>query len=200
MGTSVLLETKIGGGAADSGSRERRAAPSATPPGGPRGRSPAAKRRRGRRPPRGCPRRDSRCPPSPTARTESGDSASRSKNRRNGLVEPRRHGTGRARGASRRLLEFAGENRPALVSRVASLAALELTDAERDAPRTAHAHRRALRGAPADSRRASRMSPCLPVPSGRTSRDGSPGALVGRRTLGVSHGHFVVPRAVSRDA
>jgi aspartyl-tRNA(Asn)/glutamyl-tRNA(Gln) amidotransferase subunit C len=91
----------------------------------------------------------------------------------------------------------------ALVSRVASLAALELTDAERDAlagqlTRIVE-HFEALRQIPDEL--LADEPPVSPVPlRADVSRDGSPGALVETNAPEFSHGHFVVPRAVSRDA
>ena len=92
---------------------------------------------------------------------------------------------------------------PALVSRVASLAALELTDAERDAlagqlTRIVE-HFEALRQIPDELLAAAPAA--IPAPLREdVSRDGSPGALVETNAPEFSHGHFVVPRAVSRDA
>lgn len=92
---------------------------------------------------------------------------------------------------------------PALVSRVASLAALELTDAERDAlagqlTRIVE-HFEALRAVPEELLAAG--GPAAPVPlRADEPRDGSPGALVETNASEFAHGHFVVPRVVSRDA
>jgi aspartyl/glutamyl-tRNA(Asn/Gln) amidotransferase C subunit len=91
----------------------------------------------------------------------------------------------------------------ALVSRVASLAALELTDAERDAlagqlTRIVE-HFEALRAIPEEL-----LAEEPPAPPGALrrdeARDGSPGALVEQNAPEFAHGHFVVPRAVTRDA
>ena len=92
---------------------------------------------------------------------------------------------------------------PALVSRVASLAALELTDAERDAlagqlTRIVE-HFEALRAIPEELLADEPPAPPAPLRADE-SRDGSPGALVERNAPEFAHGHFVVPRAVSRDA
>ena len=92
---------------------------------------------------------------------------------------------------------------PALVSRVASLAALELTDAERDAlsgqlTRIVE-HFEALRAVP--EALLAGGEPASPTPlRSDAARDGSPGALVGGNAPEFAHGHFVVPRAVTRDA
>jgi aspartyl-tRNA(Asn)/glutamyl-tRNA(Gln) amidotransferase subunit C len=92
---------------------------------------------------------------------------------------------------------------PALVSRVASLAALELTDAERDAlagqlTRIVE-HFEALRAVPEDLLAADADSPAMPLRRDE-ARDGSPGSLVEANAPEFAHGHFVVPRVVTRDA
>ena len=92
---------------------------------------------------------------------------------------------------------------PALVSRVAALAALELTDAERDAlagqlTRIVE-HFEALRAIPDALLPADVPSPPTPVRAD-APRDGSSGALVATNAPEFAHGHFVVPRTVSRDA
>lgn len=91
----------------------------------------------------------------------------------------------------------------ALVSRVASLAALELTDAERDAlsgqlTRIVE-HFEALRAVPEELLAAEPASPASPLRADE-AKGGSPGALVETNAPEFAHGHFVVPRAVSRDA
>ena len=91
----------------------------------------------------------------------------------------------------------------ALVSRVASLAALELTDAERDAlagqlTRIVE-HFETLRAIPEELLAAEPASAPSPLRADE-ARDGSPGALVETNAPEFAHGHFVVPRAVSRDA
>ena len=91
----------------------------------------------------------------------------------------------------------------ALVSRVASLAALELTDAERDSlagqlTRIVE-HFETLRAVPEELLEAEPPSPPSPLRADE-ARNGSPGALVGTNAPEFAHGHFVVPRAVSRDA
>ncbi len=92
---------------------------------------------------------------------------------------------------------------PALVSRVASLAGLELTGAERDAlsgqlTRIVE-HFETLRAIPDDL-----LGTEAPAPPGALradeAQDGSPGALVEANAPEFAHGHFVVPRVVSRDA
>lgn len=92
---------------------------------------------------------------------------------------------------------------PALVSRVASLAAMELTDAERDAlagqlTRIVE-HFEALRAVPEELLAAEAPAPSTALRAD-VSRDGSPGALVESNAPEFAHGHFVVPRVVSRDA
>jgi aspartyl-tRNA(Asn)/glutamyl-tRNA(Gln) amidotransferase subunit C len=92
---------------------------------------------------------------------------------------------------------------PALVSRVASLAALELTDAERDAlagqlTRIVE-HFEALRAVPEELLLAGEAAPPMPLRED-AARDGSPGPLVVANAPEFAHGHFVVPRVVSRDA
>jgi aspartyl/glutamyl-tRNA(Asn/Gln) amidotransferase C subunit len=92
---------------------------------------------------------------------------------------------------------------PALVSRVASLAALDLSDAERDAlagqlTRIVE-HFEDLRAVPEELLAAGEPAPPTPLRDD-TARDGSPGALVESNAPEFVHGHFVVPRVVSRDA
>lgn len=91
----------------------------------------------------------------------------------------------------------------ALVARVASLAALDLTDAERDAlagqlTRIVE-HFEALRSIPEELLAQEPPAPTLPLRSDE-ARDGSPGALVQTNAPDFAHGHFVVPRVVTRDA
>ncbi len=91
----------------------------------------------------------------------------------------------------------------ALVSRVAALAALELTDAERDAlagelTRIVE-HFEALPSVPEELLAGEAPAPPTPVRPDEV-RDGSPGALVASNAPEFAHGHFVVPRVVSRDA
>jgi aspartyl/glutamyl-tRNA(Asn/Gln) amidotransferase C subunit len=92
---------------------------------------------------------------------------------------------------------------PALVSRVASLAALELGDAERDAlagelTRIVE-HFEALRNVPEELLGACEPAPPAPLRSD-VPRDGSPGALVEANAPEFAHDHFVVPRVVTRGA
>ncbi len=92
---------------------------------------------------------------------------------------------------------------PALVSRVAALAALELTNAERDAlagqlTRIVE-HFEALRSVPDALLGSEAPVPATPVRAD-CARDASPGALVAANAPEFAHGHFVVPRVVSRDA
>lgn len=92
---------------------------------------------------------------------------------------------------------------PALVSRVASLAALEATEAEREALASQLTriveHFEALRAVPEDLLAVAGSAPASPLRADE-ARDGSPGALVESNAPEFAHGHFVVPRAVSRDS
>jgi aspartyl/glutamyl-tRNA(Asn/Gln) amidotransferase C subunit len=92
---------------------------------------------------------------------------------------------------------------PALVSRVASLAALETTDAGREALASQLTriveHFEALRAVPDDLLADAAPAPASPLRPDE-ARDGSPGALVESNAPEFAHGHFVVPRAVSRDS
>jgi len=91
----------------------------------------------------------------------------------------------------------------ALVSRVASLAALELTGEERDALASQLTriveHFEALRAIPDELLAGDPPAPPSPLRRDE-ARDGSPGALVEANAPEFAHGHFVVPRVVSRDA
>jgi aspartyl-tRNA(Asn)/glutamyl-tRNA(Gln) amidotransferase subunit C len=91
----------------------------------------------------------------------------------------------------------------ALVSRVASLAALELTAEERDALASQLTriveHFEALRAIPDELLEGDLPAPPSPLRRDE-ARDGSPGALVESNAPEFAHGHFVVPRVVSRDA
>lgn len=89
-----------------------------------------------------------------------------------------------------------------LVSKVAHLAALELTPAEADAlagqlTRIVE-HFEALREIP-DDQLPGMSDPPAATLRADAARDGKPGALVGRNAPDFAHGHFVVPRVVSRD-
>lgn len=89
------------------------------------------------------------------------------------------------------------------MSRVAALAALELTADERDAlagqlTRIVE-HFEALRSVPEELLASVGTAPATPMRADRP-RDGSPGALVAANAPDFAHGHFVVPRVVSRDA
>ncbi len=91
----------------------------------------------------------------------------------------------------------------ALVSRVASLAALELTPDERDGLAAQLTriveHFEALRAIPDELLAGD--PPALPARlRADEARDGSPGPLVESNAPEFAHGHFVVPRVVSRDA
>lgn len=90
-----------------------------------------------------------------------------------------------------------------MVSRVAALAALDLADAERDAlagqlTRIVE-HFEALRAVPEDVLRGEAPAPPMPLRED-AARDGSPGPLVEGNAPEYAHGHFVVPRVVTRDA
>ena len=88
------------------------------------------------------------------------------------------------------------------MSRVAALAALELTDAEREALASQLTriveHFETLRSVPEELLPADVPAPPVPVRPD-SARDGSPGRRVGSNAPGFAHGHFVVPRVVSRD-
>ena len=105
-------------------------------------------------------------------------------------------------GRQGRRYTFAMRIDPALVSKVAVLAALELSDAERDAmagqlTRIVE-HFEALRELPESLLAGD--SAALPTPLRvDVARDGSPGALVEANAPAFAHGHFVVPRVVTRD-
>ncbi len=86
---------------------------------------------------------------------------------------------------------------------MASLAGLELTEAERDAlsgqlTRIVE-HFETLRAIPDDLLGAEAPAPPSPLRPDEP-RDGSPGPLVEANAPEFAHGHFVVPRVVSRDA
>ena len=89
-----------------------------------------------------------------------------------------------------------------LVSRVAKLASLELTGAESEAlsgqlTRIVE-HFEALRAIPDNL--LEEAGDAAPTPlAGDTARDGSPGPRVEANAPEFAHGHFVVPRVVSRD-
>jgi aspartyl-tRNA(Asn)/glutamyl-tRNA(Gln) amidotransferase subunit C len=90
----------------------------------------------------------------------------------------------------------------ALVSKVAQLAALELAAAEAEAlagqlTRIVE-HFEALREIPEAVLSSTDDSPPSPLRPD-APRDGSPGPLVGANAPEFAHGHFVVPRVVSRD-
>jgi aspartyl-tRNA(Asn)/glutamyl-tRNA(Gln) amidotransferase subunit C len=91
---------------------------------------------------------------------------------------------------------------PALVSKVAALAALELSDAERDAmagqlTRIVE-HFEALRELPEEIL-AGEAVPCATPLRPDEARNASPGALIEANAPSFAHGHFVVPRVVTRD-
>jgi aspartyl/glutamyl-tRNA(Asn/Gln) amidotransferase C subunit len=90
----------------------------------------------------------------------------------------------------------------ALVSNVAALAALELSASEREAmagqlTRIVE-HFEALRELPEEV--LAGEAPPRPTPLREDApRDGSPGPLVETNAPAFAHGHFVVPRVVTRD-
>ena len=89
-----------------------------------------------------------------------------------------------------------------LVSKVAHLAALELPPAEAEAlagqlTRIVD-HFEALREIPDTLLEEALEAPPSPLRPD-VPRDGSPGPLVGANAPEFAHGHFVVPRVVSRD-
>lgn len=86
---------------------------------------------------------------------------------------------------------------------MAALAGLELTDSERDAlsgqlTRIVE-HFESLRAIPDDVLGPEAPAPRVPL-RGDEARDGSPGALAEANAPEFAHGHFVVPRVVSRGA
>jgi aspartyl/glutamyl-tRNA(Asn/Gln) amidotransferase C subunit len=89
-----------------------------------------------------------------------------------------------------------------LVSKVSALAALELSTAERDAMAEQLTriveHFEALRDLP-DEVLAGEPAPRATPLREDAARDGSPGALVEANAPSFAHGHFVVPRVVTRD-
>ena len=92
----------------------------------------------------------------------------------------------------------------AMVSRVAALAALDLADAERDAlagqlTRIVE-HFEALRAVPEALLHCGETPPPAMPLRADVARDGSPGPLVEENAPEFAHGHFVVPRVVTRDA
>lgn len=91
---------------------------------------------------------------------------------------------------------------PALVSKVAALAALELSDAERVAmagqlTRIVE-HFEALRELPESLLESEAVAHATPLRED-VARNGSPGALIEANAPAFQHGHFVVPRVVTRD-
>ena len=112
-------------------------------------------------------------------------------------------GTGAPGGRQAGRYTFSMRIDAALVSKVAALAALELTDAERDAlagqlTRIVE-HFEALREVP-EALLAKATWPRRATPlRADVARDGSPGPLVEANAPEFAHGHFVVPRVVTRD-
>jgi aspartyl-tRNA(Asn)/glutamyl-tRNA(Gln) amidotransferase subunit C len=89
-----------------------------------------------------------------------------------------------------------------LVSKVAALAALELSDAEREAmagqlTRIVE-HFEALREVPESLLEGDVAAHATPLRED-VARDGSPGSLIEANAPAFAHGHFVVPRVVTRD-
>ncbi len=91
---------------------------------------------------------------------------------------------------------------PALVSRVASLAALELSDAEREEMSVQLTriveHFEALRDLPESLLEGAAPARATPLRED-AARDCSPGPLIEANAPAFQHGHFVVPRVVTRD-
>ena len=90
----------------------------------------------------------------------------------------------------------------ALVSRVAALAALELSDTEREAmagqlTRIVE-HFEALRELPESLLEGEVVAYATPLRED-VARDCSPGPLIEANAPAFQHGHFVVPRVVARD-
>ena len=90
----------------------------------------------------------------------------------------------------------------ALVSKVAALAALELSDAERESmagqlTRIVE-HFEALRDLPEALLPGDEAVHATPLRED-VARDGSPGPLIEANAPAFQHGHFVVPRIVTRD-
>lgn len=91
---------------------------------------------------------------------------------------------------------------PALVSKVAALAALELSDAERESmagqlTRIVE-HFEALRDLPESLLGGDEAPRATPLRED-VARDCSPGPLIEANAPAFQHGHFVVPRIVTRD-
>ena len=90
----------------------------------------------------------------------------------------------------------------ALVSKVAALAALELSDAERVAMAVQLTriveHFEALKELPEPMLEGDASAPPTPLRED-IARDGSPGPLIEANAPAFQHGHFVVPRVVTRD-
>lgn len=97
---------------------------------------------------------------------------------------------------------FAMRIDPALVSRVAALAALELSDAERESMAAQLTriieHFEALRELPDSLLEGEAITRATPLRED-VARDGSPGPLIETNAPAFEHGHFVVPRVVTRD-
>jgi len=111
-------------------------------------------------------------------------------------------GTGTPFGRQAGRYTFAMRIDPALVSKVASLAALELSDAEREVmagqlTRIVE-HFEALSDLPDSLLAGDEASHATPLRED-AARDGSPGPLIEANAPAFQHGHFVVPRIVTRD-
>ena len=111
-------------------------------------------------------------------------------------------GTGAPFGRQAGRYTFAMRIDAALVSKVAALAALELSDAERVAmagqlTRIVE-HFEALRELPDSLLEGDGTAHATPLRED-VARDGSPGSLIEANAPAFQHGHFLVPRVVTRD-
>ena len=111
-------------------------------------------------------------------------------------------GTGGPGGRQADRYTFSMKIDPALVSKVAALASLDLTDAERSAmagqlTRIVEQFE-ALRGIPDDLLAAGEPAGAMPL---RADAEGPclPVAVVQANAPAFAHGHFAVPRVVTRD-
>ncbi len=115
---------------------------------------------------------------------------------------PAKDGTGTPFGRQAGRYTFAMRIDSTLVSKVAALAALELSDAEREAmagqlTRIVE-HFEALRELPESLLEGDVAAHATPLRED-VARDGSPGSLIEANAPAFAHGHFVVPRVVTRD-
>jgi|GEM_PF-902217 aspartyl-tRNA(Asn)/glutamyl-tRNA(Gln) amidotransferase subunit C len=115
---------------------------------------------------------------------------------------PSKDGTGALSGRQAGRYTFAMRIDAALVSKVAALAALELSDAEREAMAGQLTrivdHFEALRELPESLLEGDVATHPTPLRED-VARDGSPGPLIEANAPAFQHGHFVVPRVVTRD-